>query len=496
MLFNSYIFLLGFGPITILLFKFIQKLGLYRVSLCFLILASLAFYGYQKPAYALLLIGSILVNYGIHLLFLRTDSAKKSKRRLILILGIIINLSVLFYFKYVNFFISNINAVFSVSFSLKNILLPLGISFYTFQQLSFVIDSYHGETNDYTFLEYALFVSFFPQLIAGPIVLHNELIPQFRENFTKSSASKEYSLQKLWEGAQYFIIGLSKKILIADFLGRGVDLGYSNINGLSSTYAVFLVIGYTLQIYFDFSGYCDMAIGLGKMIGFDITQNFNSPYRAFSITDFWKRWHITLTRFLTKYLYIPLGGNRKGFKRTLINIFLVFLISGFWHGAGWTFIFWGFLHGIMMVVERIITPERLKKIPRPIGFLYTFGFVNIAWVFFRATSFREAITVFQRILHGGFHLFDSKMISEMFSFISNPFITKYGVDVSLHPEIYTAIIFLIILAAVFLATKHPNTSELVNKKITRKMYPVLLAVLFVGCLINLSGVSTFLYFNF
>lgn len=496
MLFNSYIFLLAFGPITIILYRILQRLGFYRVSLSFLIIASLCFYGYQKPPYALLLIGSILTNYGIYLILSKIPEESKRIRKPIMVTGIVLNLALLFYFKYMNFFITNINAVFGSSFSLMNIVLPLGISFYTFQQISFVIDSYNMETKGYTFLEYALFVSFFPQLIAGPIVLHNELIPQFRESQIKASASTKYMFKKVWEGIQFFIIGLSKKLLIADFLGRGVDWGYSNIASLNTLSSIFLILAYTLQIYFDFSGYCDMAIGLGKMIGFDITDNFNSPYKALSITEFWKRWHITLTRFLTKYLYIPLGGNRKGKRRTLINVFLVFLISGLWHGANWTFIFWGAIHGIMMVIERILTADKLNKLPKPVRFIYTFAFVNIAWVFFRANGFGDVLNIFKQIFRGGIHLINDGMMSQMFSLSSNPIFSRFGLDVGSNQLIYCILSVIAILLITLLATRHKNTREIVTSNNSTVLYAIALGLLFVLCLINISGVSAFLYFNF
>ncbi|MCQ2498007.1 MAG: MBOAT family protein [Lachnospiraceae bacterium] len=496
MLFNSYIFLLAFGPITIILYRILQRLGFYRVSLSFLIIASLCFYGYQKPPYALLLIGSILTNYGIYLILNKISGESLKIRKLIMIAGIVINLALLFYFKYMNFFITNINSVFGSSFSLMNVVLPLGISFYTFQQISFVVDSYNNETKGYTFLEYALFVSFFPQLIAGPIVLHNELIPQFRESQIKSSASTKYMFKKVWEGIQFFIIGLSKKLLIADFLGRGVDWGYTNISSLNTLSSIFLILAYTLQIYFDFSGYCDMAIGLGKMIGFDITDNFNSPYKSLSVTEFWKRWHITLTRFLTKYLYIPLGGNRKGKTRTLINVFLVFLISGLWHGANWTFIFWGAIHGIIMVIERIITADRLKKLPKALRFIYTFAFVNIAWVFFRSEGFGDVLNIFKRVFLGGFHLLNDGMINQMFSVSTNPIFSRFGIDVASNQLVYCVLSVIAILLITLLATKHKNTREIVSSNVSKGFYPVILGILFVLCLINISGVSAFLYFNF
>lgn len=233
-----------------------------------------------------------------------------------------------------DFFIENINSIFNASFELKNLLLPLGISFFTFQQLSFVIDNYKENIKEYSFRQYALFVVFFPQLIAGPIVLNNETIPQFEDK-----DKKKLSYENFAKGLMAFAFGLAKKVLIADSLENIVNYGFYNISGLGATNAIFVMLSYTMQIYFDFSGYCDMATGIAKMFNIDLPINFNSTYKSLSVTEFWKRWHITLSKFLRTYIYFPLGGNRKGTIRTYINLFIVFLVSGLWHGANYTFIY-------------------------------------------------------------------------------------------------------------------------------------------------------------
>ncbi len=251
-----------------------------------------------------------------------------------------INLGILFFFKYFDFFLTNINKLFSQSFSYLNIILPLGISFYTFQQISYVADVYKGNAQAYNFIDYALFVTFFPQLIAGPIALHTEMVPQFQNK-------KNYAINtdNLAEGIYDFSCGLAKKVLIADKLGQAVDAGFASIENLTTGTAWIVMLAYTLQIYLDFSGYCNMADGIAKMFNFTLPVNFNSPYRSKSIPEFWQRWHMTLGRFLRQYIYFPLGGNRKGKFRTYLNTLVVFLISGLWHGANWTFIYF---HGTII----------------------------------------------------------------------------------------------------------------------------------------------------
>lgn len=478
MLFNSYIFIFAFLPITFILFWLLKRLNLGKTSLGLLIVASFIFYGYQNINFMFLLAFSILINYGFYRLF-KSKRLNFILRRLIFIVGIIINLGILVYFKYLNFITMNISALTGRDYTLHNIVLPLGISFYTFQQLSFVIDSYKDTVPNYGFIEYALFVSFFPQLVAGPIVLHSEMVPQFKATLK----NKKPKLEHLYEGAQYFILGLSKKLLIADTLGRGVDWGYQNILFLNSISAIFIILGYTLQIYFDFSGYCDMAIGLGKLFGFNITQNFNSPYKALSISEFWKRWHMTLTRFFTTYLYIPLGGNRKGKLRTYINVLIIFTISGLWHGADWTFVLWGFLHGIVMVFERIIGFERLNKIPKFIRWGVTFGLINLFWILFRAETFLDATNILKRILHGGSGFILPDILNSMFSITDN--------------IVYLWIFIIILLiVSLFLSIICINTEQIVSKNIIKIPYVIFLSILFLFSLINLSGVSAFLYFNF
>ena len=292
MLFNSYIFIFLFLPFALLGYYLLNHYTKYQLAKLFLIGMSLLFYGYFHIEYLLIILSSILLNYSLAS-FLHTTK----HRKLYLWLGIIMNISILFYFKYMDFFIENVNALLSTNIPLLKLLLPLGISFFTFQQLSYVIDSYRDPSLHYSMIDYALFVVFFPQLIAGPIVTHDEMIPQFNNDNKKRWSADDFAL-----GITAFAYGLAKKVLIADTFGNFVNYGFDNISSLGSLNAIFVAVAYTIQIYFDFSGYCDMATGIAKMFRFDLPMNFNSPYKSFSVTEFWKRWHMTLTRFLRNYV--------------------------------------------------------------------------------------------------------------------------------------------------------------------------------------------------
>lgn len=350
MLFNSYIFILFFLPVTLIVYFLLNRTNKYVLSNVWLICMSLWFYAYFNTSYIVIILLSISGNYIVsRILYTEYVNTNKWIKRLVLIVGILINVGSIFYFKYFDFFISNVNALFNQTFELKNVLLPLGISFFTFQQISYLVDSYRGETKDYGFVEYALFVSFFPQLIAGPIVLHSEVIPQFR-----NKEQRKFNHDNMAKGLYIFAVGLFKKVLIADTFAKAVNWGFSSYMNISSMDSFLVSLCYTFQLYFDFSGYCDMAVGIGNMFNIKLPNNFNSPYKATSITDFWSRWHMSLTRFLRQYVYIPLGGNRKGKVRTYINIMIVFLVSGIWHGANWTFIIWGIIHGAANCLNRVV----------------------------------------------------------------------------------------------------------------------------------------------
>ena len=409
MLFNSYIFVMAFLPICVIGWFALNRLKKPVYASVFMLVMSLWFYGYFNIKYLPILVASVLVNYGIYRLMMRRraraaageepgentgeeadentgEKAKTTDRglRLLLALALLFNLGLLFYFKYYDFFFENVNAVFGTGFTLHHVVLPLGISFFTFQQLSFVIDTYRGDTPEYPFLDYALFITFFPQLIAGPIVTHDEVVPQFGDR-----EKRRFNWDNFAPGLYLFILGLGKKVLIADVFGGAVTYGFENIEILSSFSALVTILSYSFQIYFDFSGYCDMAMGAAKMLNIDLPLNFNMPYKSLTIIDFWKRWHITLTRFLTRYVYFPLGGSRKGKARTYINIFIVYLVSGLWHGANWTFVIWGVLHGLFVMLTRA-RRQFFEKLHPALGWMITFFFISVTRVFFRADNLADA----------------------------------------------------------------------------------------------------------
>lgn len=483
MLFNSQIFVFLFLPAVTALYYLAHRLGLHAGAKLVLVLASLIFYGYNNPIFVLLLIGSIIGNYGIYLLLGRW------RKKSLLVLGIAGNLALLFYFKYFNFFVGTVNSILGTDFLLKNILLPLGISFFTFQQISFVVDSYKKREN-YSLLDYSVFVSFFPQLVAGPIVLHDQVIPQLEEE-----KRWHFNWDNFAVGIRYFVLGLFKKTMIADRFGSMVALGYENPGYLSTPAAALTILAYTLQIYFDFSGYSDMAIGLGKFFNLDIPINFDSPYKAVTIADFWKRWHMTMTGFFTRYLYIPLGGSRKGTLRTYLNIMIVFTLSGLWHGAAWTFVLWGMVHGAALVFHRIFH-SFVEKLPRVLTGISTFLFVNLAWVLFRAEGIRQAKGMFYSLLCGGF----SENNLRFFKAFCGDAVVRLLESCSMSAEVTEIIIMalsclgiLIALAMVFFA---PSSHELACRKQIVKGESLFYSILAVMSVMTFTQVSEFLYFNF
>ncbi len=382
MLFNSYIFIFLFLPVTLLGFVLLGKSR--TLVMYWLTLASLVFYSYWNPAYLPLLLGSIGVNFGLGKAIARHNSKP------ILTLGITLNLALIAYYKYAGFFLS----MSSSSFDLASTILPLGISFFTFQQIAYLVDTYKKKTVVHSFSEYALFVSFFPQLIAGPIVQQKDVLPQFRRN------SFKLNQRMLFFGLSYFILGLFKKVVLADSFGQFANPLFAHANTADTLLfadAWAAALSYTFQLYFDFSAYSDMAIGLGLMFGIKLPLNFYSPYKSLNISDFWRRWHITLSHFLRDYLYIPLGGNKKGKHRRYLNLMIVMLLGGLWHGAGWTFILWGGLHGLYLVINHawwvLKKHFTLPNIPKAVAWGLTFTSVVFAWVLFRAESLETAIKI-------------------------------------------------------------------------------------------------------
>lgn len=403
MIFNSYAFIFGFLPLVWLGFFLLAKLSV-RLSTAWLCLASLFFYGWWNPKFLVLLVASILFNYflGCRLAPGDRNEVQRDRQRRWLVAGIAANLLLLAYFKYLNFFISTVNALGHQDWALLNIVLPLGISFFTFTQIAFLVDSSRGEAKDFDFLRYLLFVTYFPHLIAGPVLHHRQVMPQFEEPKTYRLSYENLSI-----GLLIFSIGLFKKVMLADDLVHQVTPVFDQ--AAQGGEPKFLLawtgaLAFTFQLYFDFSGYSDMAIGVSRMFGVNLPLNFSSPYKAKNISEFWRRWHMTLSQFLRDYLYIPLGGNRKGPVRRYVNLMLTMVLGGLWHGANWTFVVWGGLHGAYLVIQHAWaalcarwfssgSQPWLRSIFRFGSMAVTFLAVVFAWIFFRADSMQAAMAI-------------------------------------------------------------------------------------------------------
>jgi alginate O-acetyltransferase complex protein AlgI len=470
MLFNSFEFIFVFLPIVLLAYFGLNRLNLHQWAKGVLVLASLYFYAFFNTSYLPIIVSSILVNYGVAVGMRKWDGVTK---KVLFGIGLLFNLGMLGYFKYTDFMIENVNALFNTNYTLKNILLPLGISFFTFQQLAFVVDTYKNKGRLPKFLDYCNFVTFFPQLIAGPIVLPEEMLPQFEDKANRNPRAKN-----LFDGIFIFSVGLAKKVIIADSIAVFANAGYNlDLPHYTMAEAWLISLSYTFQLYFDFSGYCDMAIGIGKMFNINLPLNFNAPYRATNFQDFWRRWHMTLNRFLTQYVYIPLGGSRRKEVRVYFNIGIVFLISGIWHGAGWTFVVWGICHGIGVMIHRI-WKKKGYSMPSWLGMFITFFFINILWVLFRADNMHEAWVI----------------ISSMFDnhqFYLSPAYTSHLPSI-LPNSVNMMILFFAMLAGVI----GPTAYQICNDYGWYRAKQAVTVICFVGGVLFISRVVTFLYFNF
>jgi D-alanyl-lipoteichoic acid acyltransferase DltB (MBOAT superfamily) len=452
----------------------------------FLVFASLFFYSWWNISYLPIILSSMLFNYVIGNSLNENFKKVRVHKKSLLTFGIVANLVLLGYFKYTDFLLENFNLAFDGSVPLLHLALPLAISFFTFQQIAYLVDSYRAETAEYDFLNYSLFVTFFPQLIAGPIVHHSEMMPQFA---SKWNLVKNY--KNIATGLFIFSIGLFKKVVIADTFAQWATAGFDQAETLNMIEAWATSLSYTFQLYFDFSGYTDMAIGAALLFNIKLPINFNSPYKALDIQDFWRRWHITLSRFLRDYIYIPLGGNRKGKFRTYNNLLATFVLGGIWHGAGWTFVFWGFLHGMALVVHRFWKALGFTM-PKILAWFITFNFINIAWVFFRAKEWEDAV----KVLRGMVGL-SGVVLPEKYVFMFDATYDigiKFGtVFASIHGKAQTTgyIIGTIVLV---LITK--NSIQLKDNFQTTKLNLLFSLILFFVSLSMMSRISEFLYFNF
>lgn len=486
MLFNSHIFIFIFLPLMLAGWFLLNHKKYYGLAQGYLIVMSLWFYSYFNIHYLWMMLGSCLAGYFFCLSLSKIRSG--TGRKGMLAAGCIFHLGLLGYFKYSNFFLENINAAFHTDFTMLHLLLPVGISFYTFQQLAYLIDCYREDAPLSSFWDYLTFMVYFPQVLQGPILLHSELIPQLHEESRRS-----FDAERFAKGLQHFTIGLSKKVLLADTFAKAVNYGYDNIALLDSPSAILLAVGYLFELYFDFSGYCDMAVGLGKMVGIEIIENFDSPFKSASVREFWRRWHITLGRFFTKYVYIPLGGSRHGKVRTILNTLIIFLLSGLWHGAAWTFVFWGLLHGIGVVWDSL----KLSGLPRKwMRQAVTFAYVCIAFVFFRAESITQGFTVIKTMFVPKWNGFLFRMGEALD--VSEFYILTKGLSMKLPGLMngfYLALLLALFAVSILILAGKRACVIVERAEVTRK-YALAMAALFVWSVISMVGVGTYIYFAF
>ena len=467
MLFSSQVFLYFFLPITLIVYYLSPK----KFRNFILLIASLIFYAWGEPVYILIMLFSTVFDYINGLLIDKFQKKNQHKyAKIVLIISVVGNLAILGFFKYSDFLISNINSLFNLNLSLLAIALPIGISFYTFQTMSYTIDVYKQNVKaQKNFISFATYVTLFPQLIAGPIVKYRDV--------SESLENRKENISDFSEGIKCFIIGLFKKVMIANnvgFIWESIhSLPYSEI---SLSLAWIGAICYSLQIYYDFSGYSDMAIGLGKMFGFHFLENFNYPYIAKSITDFWRRWHISLSSWFKEYVYIPLGGSRKTIARTVINLLIVWFLTGLWHGASWNFVVWGLYFGVLLIIEKFVLKKVLDKMPSFIRHLYTLFFVIISWVIFACPTLEDGLNYISIMFN-----FNNEIISPSVSYL-----------ISTHFVLF--IIAIIGCTPIFKKIKE----KLKNNKIFMIIEIIICLVLFFISLSFLVGstYNPFLYFRF
>lgn len=484
MLFNSYGFMLVFLPLCTIGWFACAKYGRTRLGNLFLLALSVWFYAANDLRGTIVLLLSALINWSIGRKLTQTP------RKPLLILGLLLNLGTLGVLKYTNFVLETFSSLTRTELGAVSFLLPLGISFFTFQQVAYLIDAYQGKATNYALDEYALFVSFFPYVMSGPIAFHSEIIPQLRD-----PERRKLNWENLARGLTLISYGMAKKVLLADTLGSAVNVAWNDVYGLTSSTALVAMLAYTFQLYFDFSGYCDIATGVAKMIGIDLPRNFNSPYRSCSITAFWGTWHMTMTRFFTRYLYIPLGGSRRGFVRTCINTLIVFAVSGLWHGANWTFIAWGGLHGLALMFAKIRDRYTDKRFPKPLGWLCTFGFVNVAWVFFRAPNF-EAVRVFFSHLLSGVWMHLPYSIYSCFMTTEVKVVNQVLGLQSQTLGLIATIFFLVLALVLSLLPRNALDRTLGTSFRPSGIQLTVSSILLVWSILSFTGISTFLYFNF
>ena len=489
MLFNSYVFILAFLPVFLIAFyKLREKANSdskYRDACNWLIVvASLVFYAPFGVRNLLVLVGSIAVNAvlaairksqrGRFSLTHYDESERTAPIDSFMWMAVIINIVALLFFKF--------NGVF----------FPIAVSFYTFNQISYQVDLHRGEIKEFKLVDYLAYILFFPKLLQGPLMGYRDF-----ESELEKAEKAVFDYETIMRALFLLSMGLFKKVILADTFGQAVNFGYENVAGLGSLEAILVAVFYSFQLYFDFSGYCDMASAVCMMMGFELPMNFNSPYKAVNIIDFWKRWHITLTKFFTKYVYIPLGGNRKGTARLYLNLMIVFLLSGLWHGNGLNFIVWGAMHGVLYVITRAVTGDKDKRqnsILKPFKVLLTFIYVTLAWVFFRAATISDAITLIMRMFTGG-HRRINTHLSSCFQLDEIWYVIKVTPIMKLNFA-WDICLWLFIIISVVMIFFMQNAVTIAGKAKIGVRTTIVTAVLLVWCILSFAGVSTFLYMNF
>ncbi len=484
MLFNSFTFIFLFLPLVCGTYYLLLRYRQVVSAKVLLIIASLFFYSWWSINYLPILIFSLVFNFLVGNSVQNNLAGQKAK--VMFIFGVSVNLCLLGYFKYADFFIDNLNVFLEHDIEKLELLLPLAISFFTFQQIAYLADCYKGQVKEYDFLNYSLFVTFFPQLIAGPIVHHKEMMPQFMQN----RWNYRIKYQNISSGIFIFSMGLFKKVVIADTFAVIATNGFDRTETLNMVEAWVTSLSYTFQLYFDFSGYTDMAIGAALLFNIRLPDNFNSPYKALDIQDFWRRWHMTLSRFLRDYIYIPLGGSKVSNLVTYRNVIVTFFLGGIWHGAGWTFIIWGLIHGAAMVIHNLWSQFgcRLNKY---IAWFVTFNFINVSWVFFRAKDFPSANKVLSGMFSGDFvldyHWRESPALVHIDDLNFGPWLQNIYAE--------NKVILYIVLSIILVSTMK-NSNELVRSLELNKRTAIFASLLFVLSVLSMNKASEFLYFNF
>lgn len=475
MIFSTYKFIFAFLPIAFFGYFLLNRFRYYSIAKIYLVVASLYFYGQGSPDFFPFFLGSIVGNYVVGSCLTKMDGEQQKQKKLLLFIGVMANVALLGYYKYTDFFIENINALTGSDIALKKIVLPIGISFFTFQLIAFLVDSYRGETKQYDIINYLLFITFFPQLIVGPIIHHGEVVPQF-ENEEKL----KFNPDNIALGLFLFSIGCAKKILMADPLTTDAQAFFGNIHeNLTMIESWYHSIEYTVSYYFDLSGYADMAIGLGMMFNIVIPHNFNSPYKARNFQEYWKRWHMTLSRFLSTYIFRSVYRKGDKYRNYYVATMVTFFVSGFWHGAGWTFVVWGIVNGVLVCIAAWMKRKNLK-FPFLISFLMTFTGAVLVRVLFVSGTFTDAWNVYRGMLNfsslGG-SLYE--ILRQGWGFVKGNSMNS-----------------ILIVIGLFICWFLPNSKEMAEKFKPNWKTALYSAVLLIACIMQMNQVVQFLYFQF